>query len=238
MSATAMPIEIDRVETITFDSFTTIVDVWASTTQRLSKYVDDPSSIAKLWRNRAVDYRMVSNYTETYETYTETTRDALEYSLAAHGVDLPSDQIDELANVFYDLDVFDDVRASMEQLSELGYDMYIVSNGDPSILDAMVSEADIGDLLEDTISADEIETYKPDEAIYRHASDRTGTPIEEILHVATPWYDVYGANQSGMQTAWVNRKNRPWEKFDGEPDLTVGSLEELVATMNPQQRGG
>lgn len=227
-----MAIEISQIETITFDSFTTIVDVWESTNRTLSKYVSDPESIAKLWRHRAVDYRMVSNYTDTYETYTETTRDALEYSLAAHDVDLTPEQTDELASVFYELDVFDDVRSSMERLSALGYDMYIVSNGDPSILDAMVSKAGIEDLLEDTVSADEIQTYKPDEAIYQHTSERTQTPIESILHVASPWYDIYGANHAGMQTAWVNRKDRPWENFNGEPNLVVDSLEEFADTVS------
>lgn len=220
-----------RVETITFDSFTTIVDVWSSTIEKLSEYVDDPESVAKLWRFRAVDYRMVGTFTDSYETYTQTTRDALEYSLASHDVDLDQEQIDELASVFYDLEVFDDVRPSLERLSDLGYDLYIVSNGDPNILDSMVSKANIDDLVEDTISADEIKTYKPDSAIYEHTSERTGTPIENILHVATPWYDIYGADNAGMQTTWVNRKDRPWETFDGEPDLEVDSLAEFATTF-------
>lgn len=221
-----------QVETITFDSFTTIVDVWSSTIRNLAEHVDEPESVAKLWRSRAVDYRMVSTFTGNYETYTETTREALEYSLAAHDADLTPEQIDEIASVFYDLDVFEDVRLSMERLSDLGYDLYIVSNGDPNILDSMVSKAEIGDLLEDTISADEIESYKPDSAIYEHTSERTGTPLENIVHVATPWYDIYGADNAGMQTTWVNRKNRPWETFDGNPDLVVDSLEEFATTFS------
>lgn len=218
-----------QVETITFDSFTTLVDVWSSTINTLSQYVDDPAPIAKLWRYRAVDYRMVSTFTGNYETYTETTRDALEYSLAAHDVELSPEQIDELGSVFYDLEVFDDVRASMERLSDLGYDLYVVSNGDPNILQSLVSKADIEDLIEDSISADEIESYKPDSRIYEHTSDRVGTPVENIAHVATPWYDIYGADNAGMQTVWVNRKNEPWETFDGEPDLIVDSLDECAA---------
>lgn len=226
-----------RVETLTFDSFTTIVDVWSSTIQNLSEYVENPESIATLWRSRAVDYRMVSTFTGTYETYTQTTREALEYSLAAHDVDLRSEQVDELASVFYDLEVFDDVRPSMERLSDLGYDLYMVSNGDPNILESMVSKAEIEDLIDGTVSADEIESYKPDRRIYEHASDKIGTPIGNIAHVATPWYDIYGADSVGMQTVWVNRKDDPWETFDGGPDRIVDSLEEFATGFERSHAG-
>jgi len=220
-----------QVEALTFDSFTTIVDVWSSTIQNLAEYVDDPESIAKLWRFRAVDYRMVSTFTGNYETYTQTTREALEYSLAAHDVELAPEQVDELASVFYDLEVFDDVRPSMERLADLGYELYIVSNGDPNILESMISKANIEDLIDGTVSADEIESYKPESRIYEYTSEKVGTPIEDIAHVATPWYDIYGADNAGMQTVWVNRKDDPWETFDGDPDLTVGSLEEFSLTF-------
>lgn len=226
-----MAIDADRVETVTFDSFTTLVDVERSTRRVLSEYVDDPEPIVALWRYRAVDYRMVSTYVDVYETYYETTRDALEYALDVNGIDLTSAEVDEIADVFYELDVFDDVRGSMTQLVDAGYDLYIVSNGNPELLETIVSRADIGDLIEDTISAHEIQTYKPHPGIYRHAADRTDTPIQSITHVATPWYDIYGAIHAGMQGVWVNRKGVPWDTFDGEPDLIIDSLDALPASF-------
>jgi 2-haloacid dehalogenase len=116
----------------------------------------------------------------------------------------------------------------MARLVDGGYDLYVVSNGNPEMLDSMVSHADIGGLLEDTISADEVETFKPDAEIYRHAAGRTGTPIEEIAHAAALWFDVQGAQHSGMQGVWMDRKGSPWEPFDGEPSLTVETVHGLA----------
>ena len=62
------------------------------------------------------------------------------------------------------------------------------------MLSSMVAHADIGDLLADTISADEVETFEPAAEIYRHAAARTGTSIDEIVHVTSGWYDVRGPN--------------------------------------------
>lgn len=223
-----MPLARDEIETITFDSFTTLVDVLGTTTRILGQYVDDPDPIVSLWRTRAVEYRMLCNFMGKYEPYQRTTRQALEYSLAVHGVTLSDAEIDDVADVFHNLDVFDDVTATFERLDDAGYDLYIVSNGEPTLLDTIVERANIGDHVLDTISADEIEVYKPDAAIYHHASDRTGTPIKNVVHVATPWYDVYGAMHAGMQAVWVNRQERPWEVYDGDPDLIIDDLHELV----------
>lgn len=219
-------------ETITFDSFTTLVDVGASTRRALAEHVDDPDPIADLWRFRAVDYRMVGTFTGVYETYEQTTREALEYALVANGVDLADSVIDEIVAVFHELDVYDDVRPGMRRLAEGGYDLYVLSNGNPTLLDSVVERAAIDDLIEATISADEIGAYKPDPRIYEHAAERTGTPIEDVVHVATPWYDIYGAIHAGMQGVWLNRNDRPWDRFDGDPDLIVEDFDELVETFD------
>jgi 2-haloacid dehalogenase len=96
------------------------------------------------------------------------------------------------------------------------------------MLESMVDHADIGGLLEDTISADEVGTFKPDSEIYRHAAARTGTPIEEMAHAAALWFDVQGAQHAGMQGIWMNRKDTPWEQFDGEPALTVETIHDIA----------
>ncbi|MFB6133006.1 MAG: HAD-IA family hydrolase, partial [Halanaeroarchaeum sp.] len=105
---------------------------------------------------------------------------------------------------------------------------YVVSNGNPEMLESMVEHAGIGDLIEDTISADEIRTFKPHVDVYRHAAARTGTPIEEIAHVSAGWFDVQGAMHAGMQGVWVDRKADPWEPFDGTPDLRIETFFDLV----------
>lgn len=226
-----MPLDKGMIESITFDSFTTIVDVDTTTRRVLAKHIDEPDSVANLWRSRAVDYRMVSTFTETYETYEETTRDALEYALAVHDYTLPTDTIDEITSVFHELDVYEDVRPGMEHLADAGYDLYILSNGNPAVLDSMVERVSIDDLIVDTISADELQVYKPDPRIYEHAAEFMNAAVENVMHVATPWYDIYGAKHAGNQTVWLNRNDAPWDRFDGRPDLTVGSFEKLVSAV-------
>jgi 2-haloacid dehalogenase len=227
-----MSFDPDAVETVTMDSFTTLVDVHGPTREALAAHVDDPDPVAALWRSRAVDYRMVATFLDEYETYSQTTREALEYALAVHGHDLPGPAVEEIVSTFDALPVFDDVAESVRRLADAGYEPHILSNGEPDLLASIVERAGIGEDLVDTISAHEIRSYKPDAAIYELAAERTGTPIEGIAHAATPWYDVYGAMGAGAQGVWINRRDRPWDRFDGAPDLETGSLSAFVDALD------
>ena len=226
-----MGFDAARVSTVTFDSYSTLVDVDAAE-KALAGRVEDPQPVSRLWRVRSLEYTFVANAVDAYQPFYEMNRDALQYALDAHGVDISTDERDEILAVYHELDVFDDVRDGIERLRASGYDCYVLSNGNPEMLDSMVEHADIGALIEDTISADEAETFKPAAEIYRHAAARTGTPITEIAHVTAGWFDVMGARHAGMQAVRVDRKSVPWEPFGPEPNLTVETLDELAASLD------
>ena len=225
-----MSFDPDSVTTVTFDSYGTLLDVEA-VERELADHVEDPEPVSNLWRSRSLAYTYVANHVDAYKPFYDINRDALEYALAAHGVDLDEAEREAILEQYHDLDVFDDVRDGIERLNDAGYDCYVLSNGNPEMLDSLVESADIGEVLEDTISADEISTFKPDSAIYRHAAARTGTPVEEIAHVAGGWFDILGSMHAGNQGVWVDRKGSPWDGFAGDPDLTIETLDELAEEL-------
>jgi 2-haloacid dehalogenase len=222
-----MTFDPDRVQTVTVDSYGTLVDPSAAGSA-LADRVEDPGPISNLWRSQSLLYTMVGNFIDSYQPFYEMNRDALAYALEANGVDLSETEIDDVLSVYHELDVFEDVRDGIERIQSGGYPVYVLSNGNPEMLASMVDHADLGDLVEDSISADEIRTFKPAAEIYRHAAARTGTPIDRVLHVSGPTFDVQGAIHAGMQGCWMDRGVGPWGDFDGDPDLRVESFHELA----------
>jgi len=225
-----MPFDPDRVETVTFDSYSTIVDVDAAE-KALAERVEEPRPVSRLWRSRSLAYTFIANQIDAYQPFYEMNRDALQYALEVHGADVTTEERDEILAVYHELDVFTDVREGMEQLRDAGYPLYVVSNGNPEMLDSMVAHADIGELIEDTVSADEVETFKPAAELYRHAAARTGTPVDRVAHVTAGLFDVLGAKHAGMQGVWVNRGDRPAERFGPDPDLVVSDFFDLVEKL-------
>lgn len=216
----------ERVTALTFDSYSTLVDVDAAV-GALADYVEEPERVAALWRSHSLFYSVCANQIDAYEPFYDLNRHALTYALEVHGIDATEEVRDDILAVYMDLDVFDDVHQGMARLSE-AYDCWVVSNGDPAMLEALIDLADIGDLVEGFVSADEVETFKPAPGLYEHAAERIGVSPGDLAHVSAGWFDVQGAKHAGMQGVWTNRKREPWVHFDGDPDLEVADFNELA----------
>lgn len=225
-----MSFDPDRVTTLTFDSYSTLVDVDAAE-GALADRVEEPEPVSRRWRARSLAYTFLANQIDAYRPFYDVLRDALRYALEENGVDLPEEAREEILAAYYELDVFEDVREGIERLRDGGYDCYVLSNGNPEMLSAMVDHAGIGDLVVDTISADEVRTFKPDAELYRHGAARTGTPIEEIAHVTAGWFDILGAKHADMQAIRLDRKGLPREPFGPDPDLTVDTIREVADAL-------
>jgi 2-haloacid dehalogenase len=220
-----------RIETVTFDSYSTLVDVEA-VESALADAVSDPEPVSNHWRSRSLMYTMVTNEVDAYDTFYALNRAALEHALAAHDVDLPDAEREAILETYHELAVFDDVREGLQRLHDAGVDTYVVSNGNPEMLSSMVDHAGIGDYIADTISADEVATFKPNAELYRHAAARTGTPIDRIAHVSALFYDVLGAKHAGMTGVWLDRGKVPWDDFAGDPDATIDDIRALEETLD------
>ncbi|WP_226013116.1 haloacid dehalogenase type II [Halomicrobium salinisoli] len=222
-----MALDSDAVEAVAFDSYGTLVDVM-SIEDTIGEYVDSPEPVTKLMRNRSLGYAMVGNAIEEYDSFLEMNRHALRYAVETLGLDVSEDEREEIISALETVPVFDDVHPALERLNEAGYDCYVVSNGSEDMLETMVDHGDLGDLVADTVSADEIEQFKPDAPLYRHAADRIGVEPEAICYTAAGWWDVPGAVHVGMQGVWINRQDTLWGPYETEPALTIDSMGELA----------
>ena len=229
---------MEDIEVITVDSYTTLVDV-GSQADVLEEHVPglaDGEPISQRWRNQYITYSLVANDIDEYRPFWDLIGRGLQYALEANGYDVPADVRGRIRREVYEdrLTVFEDVTDGIGRIVDAGYDVYVLSNGNPEMLAHLVESADLGALVSDTISADEIETYKPDPAIYRHAGRRIGSDLEEILHVSGGGMrDVWGAKHAGMKTAWLARpaQRTPREHLGRDPDIVVEDLYSLADVL-------
>jgi putative hydrolase of the HAD superfamily len=99
-----------------------------------------------------------------------------------------------------------------------------LSNGN-----ADVNTIGIGRFFCGTVSAREVGVGKPDARIFQAAAERLQLAPEQVLHVGDDEHlDVLGALAAGMQTAWINRANKPWSA----PEQPHASLPDMAALCN------
>jgi 2-haloacid dehalogenase len=222
-----MGLDSSRVESVVVDSYSTLVDV-ESTKKALERYTSDAISLARVWQLRSREYTVVGNEINVYRPALERHRLALKYALDVFDIDLSPEEIEEILSVYHDLNVFDDVRSGLETIRDNGYDIYILSNGDPLLLDSLVEQTDLVNIISGVISADEIHRYKPAQELYTHAANQIGIPLGNLVHVTASWSDVNGALNAGMQAVWIDRKDREWESYGRDPHLIIETFHDLA----------
>ncbi|MGB5774740.1 MAG: HAD-IA family hydrolase [Sedimenticolaceae bacterium] len=122
---------------------------------------------------------------------------------------------------------YDEVPEALACLRER-YTLVSVTNGNSQIEHTPLSAS-----FDHSLTAAEVGAAKPDPAIFHAASERSGVPLEAILHVGDdPVRDVQAARDLGMATVWVNRDGSPWpdelERADLEVTEIAGLAERLI----------
>ncbi len=132
---------------------------------------------------------------------------------------------DEAFNVFFDernrVTLFDDAELALQFLSAR-FPVVALSNGN-----ADIGRIGIKKYFQASISAHEFGVGKPDPRIFHAAAGAVDTDPANVLHIGDDaMLDVLGAQNAGMQTAWLNRAANPWKHADA-PHITVGNFTEL-----------
>ena len=221
-------------EALCFDMYGTLFDT-ASVDRRVRERVDAPAGLidefVSRWRDKQLQYAYQTALMDAYRPFWAVTEAALEYAVDYYGFDLRATDRDAIMNAYEELSPFPDATEALSRFDDADRSLAVLSNGNPEMLRPLVENAGLAEHFDAIVSADEVETFKPDPAVYENAADRLSLPLEDCMLVSSNAWDAAGAAQAGMAVAWVDRGNDPYERIGGEPDLVAGTLTELEEAL-------
>ena len=214
------------IDAIAFDLYGTLVDT--TSVQRACRAVTDrPEELAARWRTTQLEYTWLRSLMSRYEDFRAITSDALDRALAGISLDLDADDRERLMRAWLHLSPFPEVPSALRVLSERA-PLAVLSNGSPAMLEAVLNQQGLGEWFEHLLSADTVQTYKPDPRVYALAERAFGVPRNRILFVSANGWDVAGAGAFGLPTAFVNRSGQPFEYLGVAATATVEDLFGIV----------
>ncbi len=75
------------------------------------------------------------------------------------------------------------------------------------------------------VTSEMAQAYKPNPKIFEAALNFIETPTEEVIHIGdSPYHDITGAKQLGLQAVWLNRHTTDYPADLPQPDQTVSTL--------------
>ncbi|WP_299197857.1 haloacid dehalogenase type II [uncultured Amphritea sp.] len=222
-----------RSQTFAFDVYGTLVDP-LEMSQHLQMMVGEKAGVlSKLWREKQVEYAFRRGLMGRYEPFNVCTLQALEYALEVTGLSLSDEQQTFLMGQYQQLEAYADVIPGIESLRAQGHYCVAFSNGPADKVKALLNNAGVLELLDDVISVDEIQRYKPDPAVYLHLLKRSGSQSGNTWLISSNSWDVMGAKHAGLNAAWIQRDPAAvFDFWDIYPDKTVNSLQYLAEAFS------
>jgi 2-haloacid dehalogenase len=218
------------IRAILFDVYGTLLDVHSAIARAGKELGAHAEAVSRLWRQKQLEYTWVWSLRGEYRSFQTLTESALDYALAAHGVESTSLK-ERLLSAYRRLDAFPEVAAALGDLRQRGLRLAALSNGDPDMLEAGLQSAGLRDSLDALLSVAPLRIYKPDRRVYELGRSWAGAAAPDIAFVSASAWDAGGAAAFGFRTFWIDRAGQPPEYDVPRHATVVAGLDDIAAHL-------
>jgi 2-haloacid dehalogenase len=204
-ASSADPASLQRIKAFVFDAYGTLFDVFSVTALCEQLFPGKGNALAQLWRVKQLQYSLLRSLMGRHKDFWQLTEDGLIYASKSLKLDLTREKRKRLMDAYLTLTAFPDVKPGLEALKQRGLRLAILSNGEPTMLEAAARSAGIVDLLDRIISVEEVKIFKPSPRVYNLGPERLNVSPTQLGFVSSNSWDVNGAASAGLITFWIQR---------------------------------
>lgn len=218
-----------------FDQYGTVVDMQSGLVEAVTPFLKarnwpgNPNSFVTWWRRTHFENSMIDALLGREHTpYREIGERAVAFVMDRAGIAHTPEDVRSLVAAIERLRPFPEVPAALDRL-RTRHKLVVLSNGDPDMLETARQYHGIA--FDRIISVAAANAFKPHHATYEKAAELAGVQRDEVLFVANHAFDCIGAKATGMRTAFIDRRRRPFGATPHQPDLIVPSMTELAELL-------
>jgi 2-haloacid dehalogenase len=186
---------------LTFDCYGTIAD-WNSCMQSALEPVAGGQAAALL-----AAYHRAESILEAepqWRPYREILTDGLALAAQRSGVALAAGASGALVAAWPGMEIFDDAAEALTDLVRSGWRLAILTNCDDDLFSSTSAKLPVP--FEVVVTAQQVQSYKPDLGHFRKFAELTGATPDSWIHVANSWvHDIAPAARMGLRSVWVDR---------------------------------
>ncbi len=161
-----------------------------------------------------------------HKNFWQITEDSLDKSMKTFQID--HSMRNELLNLYKILPTFSEVPEVLKKLKERNYQLGILSNGTPDLLNQLVKSNSLDNIFDDIFSIEDVGIYKPDSKVYDMPIKKYKIKKDEVVFLSSNTWDVSGGGNYGYTSIWVNRNNNIFDNLDYKPKNEIKNLNQLL----------
>ena len=215
-----------NIKAIIFDAYGTLFDVNSAAEKCKDKIGDKWESFSNYWRTTQLEYTWLRSLMKRHEDFWQITEDSLDKSMEVYEID--STMKNELLDLYKILLPFKEVPKVLKILKKKNFNLAILSNGTPNLLNQLVKSNNLENIFNDIFSIEEVGVYKPDSKVYDIPIKKYQIQKNEVAFLSANTWDVSGGGNYGYNSIWVNRNNNIFDNLDYRPKIEIKNLNQLL----------
>jgi 2-haloacid dehalogenase len=191
-----------------------------------------------LWFSTLLHYSLVETLSGTYHDFGEIGTAALMMVAETQGIALTQNEAQAaVVTPLRSLPPHPDVMKGLTALRDDGrFQLVTLSNSSDTEAQAKLEKAGLLELFDGCYTVESCKKYKPHPDPYRSVLQALGVQPHEAMMVAAHAWDLMGAKNAGLQTAFIARPGKTLYPNAARPDVVVNDLLELADAVKKSNR--
>ena len=211
------------------DVYETLLDM--TEVERLVNKVLGSRKGYALWFELFMQYCFADNCTLQFNDFTSIAKATMQMAAKQADKTLNESDITEVLDLLKQLPVHDGVPEGLSLLNDLNFRIAALTNSPEDTVRHRMERTGLISYFEEVLSAEHVKKYKPSKEVYQWAAKKMDVQTSEVLLVSAHSWDIAGAENAGMQTAYMKRARQLLYPLAPEPDYTCITLEQLAIQL-------
>lgn len=208
------------------DVYGTLINM-AGTEKRVNRLFDNKRAYL-VWMELLMEYCFVDNCTVQFSPFDEIASATLKMAAKMFEVKIESHEINTIVDSLKHLPIHEGVPDCLSKLHDAGYRIAALTNASGTIVTARMEMTGLISYFEKVLSAETVQKYKPSLSVYDWASKELDVSPKDVLLITSHSWDVCGAENAGMRTAYIQSSSRLLYPLAPEPLFQIRNLTDLV----------
>lgn len=187
-----------------------------------------PASGFTVWFQKLLQLSMATTVAGSFESFGVLARHAFDAVADTEAGTPPDGAFDEVAAAIASIQPYPEVPAGLERLRDAGWTTIALTNSGQAMVEGQCQNAGLSDLFDHIVSVEQVQVYKPWPEPYRHAASVASADPQDVWMVACHDWDLAGARNAGLRTAFVARPGMSWAGVYPAPDAHVTDFMRLA----------
>lgn len=226
--------DVLKPQVIVFDVYETLLDI-SEMGRRINQLTDSRRGYV-MWIELLMEYCFVNNSLDNFQDFMSIAKSTLQMAGTKLGKAVSEVHADDVLQLLKQPPVFEEVPSVLSQLRDEGYRIAALTNAPEKIICDRMEITGMISYFEVVLSAEKIKKYKPEKQVYQWAAARLNTDTSQMLMVTSHVWDIAGAANAGMKTAYLQRGKQITDGLSPIPDITCKTLIELASMLTIQDK--